>query len=88
MNIATSDRDSEPSADDPPIGAASMKPRYFTPLLTLIVPSAVIGFGVVIPGSCTARLKQLTVGFATTLLGACVSYWLGIRSVLSDRPHG
>jgi hypothetical protein len=62
-----------------------MRPRYFTPLAGLIAPSAVIGFGVVIPGSCIEGVNQLTIGFATTLLGACISYWLGIRSVLSDR---
>ena len=46
------------------------------------------GFGLVIPGSCIAGVNNLTVGFASSLLGACGAYWLGIRSVLSDRAHG
>ena len=62
-----------------------MKPRYFSPLAGFVVPSLVIGFGVVIPGSCIAGVNNLTIGFATTLLGACGTYWLGIRAVLSDR---
>ena len=66
-----------------------MKLGYFTPLLGFVLPSLLIGFGVVIPGSCIAGLNQLSVGFATTLLGACGAYWLGVRSVLLDRePSG
>jgi ABC-type Fe3+ transport system permease subunit len=66
-----------------------MKPRYFTPLLGFIVPSLVIGFGVVIPGSCIAGINNLSVGFATSLFGAAAAYWLGIRAVLADRePSG
>jgi hypothetical protein len=62
-----------------------MKPRYFTPLLGFIVPSLLTGFGIVIPGSCISGVNNLTVGFASSLLGACGAYWLGIRSVLADR---
>jgi hypothetical protein len=61
-----------------------MKPRYFAPLVGFIVPSLLIGFGVVIPGSCIAGVNDLTIGFATSLLGASGAYLLGIRSVLSD----
>jgi hypothetical protein len=64
---------------------AGMRPHYFTPLAALIAPSVLIGFGVVIPGSCIAGVNQLTIGFASTLVGACISYWMGIRSVVSDR---
>jgi len=62
-----------------------MRVRYFTPLVAFVVPSLVIGFGVVIPGSCIAGVNELTVGFATSLAGAAGAYWLGIRAVLSDR---
>lgn len=62
-----------------------MRPRYFLPLVGLIVPSVVIGFGVVIPSSCIAGVNQLSIGFGTTLLGAVGSYWMGIRAVLADR---
>lgn len=64
-----------------------MRPGHFTPLLGFVLPSLVIGFGVVIPGSCIAGVNQLSVGFATTLLGACGAYWLGIRAVLADGPR-
>lgn len=62
-----------------------MRARYFTPLAGFIVPSLLIGFGIVIPGSCIEGLNELTVGFATSLLGAAGTYWLGIRTVLADR---
>jgi hypothetical protein len=65
-----------------------MKARYFTPLAGFILPSLLIGFGIVIPGSCIAGLNNLTVGFASSLLGACGAYWLGIRTVLVDRGCG
>ncbi len=50
-----------------------VKPRHLMPLL-----------GFVIPRSCIAGLNELTVGFATTVAGACVTYWLGLRAVLRD----
>lgn len=62
-----------------------MKARYFTPLAGFIAASLLIGFGVVIPGSCIEGVNDLTVGFASSLLGAAGAYWLGIRAVLSDR---
>ncbi len=61
-----------------------MKPRYFLPLLGFIVPTILIGFGVVIPRSCIAGVNQLTVGFGTSLLGACVTYCAGVRVVYRD----
>jgi hypothetical protein len=62
-----------------------MKARHFVPLVGFVIPSLLIGFGVVIPGSCIEGVNNLTIGFATTLLGACGTYWLGIRAVLSER---
>jgi hypothetical protein len=62
-----------------------MKARYFLPLLGFVVPTVLIGFGLVIPRSCIAGINQLSVGFATTVLGSCVTYWVGIRTVLSER---
>ena len=62
-----------------------MRVRYFTPLVAFFVPSLVIGFGVVIPGRCIEGVNELTVGFASSLAGAAGAYWLGIRTVLSDR---
>jgi ABC-type Fe3+ transport system permease subunit len=64
-----------------------MKLRYMIPLAGFVVPTVVIGYGVVIPSSCIAGLNALTTGFAATVLGASVTYWLGIRAVITDlRP--
>jgi hypothetical protein len=43
-----------------------------------------IGFGFMIPRSCIAGFNDLTVGFASTVAGASLSYWLGMRTVLDD----
>jgi hypothetical protein len=48
------------------------------PLLVFVVPTLVIGFGFVIPRSCIAGVNELTIGFAVTIAGACLTYWLGI----------
>lgn len=47
--------------------------RYWTPLLGFVVPTIAIGYGVVIPRSCIAGVNELTIGFATTVLGACIT---------------
>jgi hypothetical protein len=47
-----------------------------------VLPTAVIGFGVVIPRSCIAGVNELTIGFASTIVGACVTYALGLRQAL------
>jgi ABC-type Fe3+ transport system permease subunit len=62
-----------------------MKVRYLGPLLGFVVPTVVIGFGFVIPRSCIAGVNQLTIGFATTIVGACVTYWMGVRMALAKR---
>jgi hypothetical protein len=62
-----------------------MKLHYFVPLFGFVAPTLLIGFGLVIPGSCIAGVNQLSVGFATTVLGSCATYWLGIRTVLTER---
>lgn len=61
-----------------------MKARYLVPLLGFVVPTLVIGFGFVIPKSCIAGVNELTVGFGSTVLGACLTYWVGLRAVLRD----
>ena len=63
---------------------AMRKLRYWWPLATFAVPAAVIGYGFVIPRSCIAGVNNLTIGFGTTILGACVTYWLGVRVALSE----
>ena len=63
------------------------KARHYLPLLGFMVPTVVIGYGFVIPRSCIAGVNELTVGFATTILGACFTYVAGIRSALRDRAE-
>lgn len=62
-----------------------MKARHLMPLVGFVVPTVVIGYGFVIPRSCIAGVNELTIGFATTVAGACVTYWLGLKAVLRDR---
>lgn len=63
---------------------ATVKVRHLIPLIGFIVPTVAIGFGVVIPRSCIAGVNELTIGFASTIAGACLSYWLGVRGALRD----
>ena len=53
--------------------------RHFAPLAGFVVPTVAIGYGVVIPRSCIAGWNELTVGFAATVAGACLTYWTGLR---------
>lgn len=63
----------------------AMRARHLGPLIAFIVPTVAIGYGVVIPDSCIAGVNSLTVGFATTLLGASITYLLGVRVGLRAR---
>jgi hypothetical protein len=58
-----------------------LKLRHFAPLAGFVLPTVVIGYGVVIPRSCIAGLNELTLGFAATVVGACLTYWAGLRLV-------
>jgi hypothetical protein len=66
----------------PAPGQRSLRAVDLVPLLSFVVPTVVLGFGFVIPKSCIAGVNQLTIGFATTVLGACVTYVLGLRQAL------
>jgi hypothetical protein len=59
-----------------------MKLRHFYPLIGFILPTLIVGYGFVIPNSCIAGLNQLSLGFASTVAGACLTYFFGIRAVL------
>jgi hypothetical protein len=63
-----------------------MKLRYLVPLIVFAVPTVVIGYGFVIPNSPIAGLNELTIGFGTTVLGACLTYLAGIQMVIKDPP--
>ncbi|HEY8088131.1 MAG TPA: hypothetical protein VIF09_09800 [Polyangiaceae bacterium] len=59
-----------------------MNLRLVWPLVGFVVPTVVIGYGFVIPRSCIAGVNELTIGFATTILGACATYVMGVRTAL------
>ena len=59
-----------------------MKLSHFYPLAGFVIPTLVIAYGFVIPNSCIAGWNAQSVGFATTIMGACATYWSGIRLAL------
>jgi hypothetical protein len=59
-----------------------MRAGDLAPLVGFLLPTVVIGYGVVIPRSCIAGVNQLTIGFGTAILGAAVTYVLGVRRAL------
>jgi hypothetical protein len=56
--------------------------KHLLPLVAFLVPTLVIGYGIVIPRSCIAGVNELTIGFSLTVLGACITYVLGLRAVI------
>ena len=63
-----------------------MRLRYLAPLMAFVVPTLAIGYGVVIPNSPIAGVNALTIGFGTTILGACFAYLAGIQIVMRNPP--
>jgi hypothetical protein len=59
-----------------------MRLKHFYPLLAFLIPTVLIGYGVVIPRSPIAGWNGLPIGFASALLGAATAYWQGIRMAL------
>jgi hypothetical protein len=56
--------------------------KLYLPLVGFVLPTVIIGYGFVIPRSCIAGVNELTIGFGTTIVGACVTYVLGIRAAV------
>jgi hypothetical protein len=56
--------------------------KHFVPLLAFLVPTLVIGYGVMIPRSCIAGVNELSVGFGMTIASASVAYVLGLRMAI------
>jgi SAM-dependent methyltransferase len=56
--------------------------RPYIPLIGFVLPTVVVGYGVVIPRSCIAGVNELTIGFGTTILGAVLTYIAGQRAAL------
>ena len=63
-----------------------MRVKYFGPLVAFVLPTLVIAYGVVIPNRPIAGVNSLTIGFGTTVLGACLTYVAGIRMVITSPP--
>jgi hypothetical protein len=63
-----------------------MKFKYTFPLIGFVIPTLVIGYGFVIPNSVIAGVNELSIGFGTTVLGACLAYFAGIHLVMKDPP--
>lgn len=71
-----------PSASCPASRKRRRLLRLWLPLVMFAIPTVVIAYGFVIPGSCIAGFNALTFGFGTTILGACMAYVAGVRSAL------
>jgi ABC-type Fe3+ transport system permease subunit len=56
--------------------------HLYLPLMIFLIPTLVIGFGVLIPRSCIAGWNQLSIGFGMTVLFASITYVRGIRLAL------
>ena len=65
----------------------SLRLRHFAPLAGFVLPTVVIGYGVVIPRSCIAGWNELTVGFGATIVGACLTYVAGLRLAARSREN-
>ena len=61
---------------------ACIRPHHFLPLVGFLVPTVAIAYGVVLPRNGVAGINELTVGFAATLLGAAVTYIIGVAVVV------
>jgi hypothetical protein len=61
------------------------KVRQYLPLIGFVLPTVIIGYGIVIPRSCIAGVNELTVGFGVTILGAILTYIAGQRAVMPRR---
>ena len=60
-----------------------MSLRLLAPLIGFVLPTVLIGYGYVIPNSCIAGVNELTLGFATIIVGAVVTYVTGVRMALA-----
>jgi len=59
--------------------------RPYVPLIGFVVPTVVIGYGIVIPRSCIAGINELSIGFGSTVVGAVITYIAGQRAMLPKR---
>ena len=63
-----------------------MKAWVYAPLVGHVVPTLVIGFGFVIPGSPIEGVNTYTIGFLSAVLGFISAYVAGI--IIARRAKG
>lgn len=61
---------------------ACLRPHHFVPLVGFLVPSVAIGYGIVLPRAGLSGINELTIGYASSLVGAAVTYVIGILVAL------
>lgn len=61
--------------------------RLAVPLALHVIPTLVIGYGVVIPSSIIAGVNELTIGFGLTVIGFIPSYVAGLRLAWAMARH-
>ena len=69
---------SQPGADLP----SRLRARHLLPLVGFVVPTIAIGYGVVLPRNGMGGVNELSIGFATTVLAAAITYIIGVRAAL------
>ena len=62
----------------PGLRSTCIRPRHFVPLVGFLVPSALIAYGIVLPRAGLSGVNELSVGFASSLIGATVAYVIGV----------
>ena len=67
-----------PRDGTPPVGARWRTLFLYVPLVGHVVPTLVIGFGFVIPGSPIEGINTYTIGFLSAVLGFIPAYVAGV----------
>ena len=60
---------------------ACLRARHFVPLVGFLTPTVVIGYGVVLPRHAPG-INELSIGFASTLVGVAITYTIGVVAAL------
>jgi len=55
-----------------------LRGRDLIPLVAYVVPTAAIGYGIVLPRHGITGVNDITVGFGGAIAGACVTYLVGV----------
>jgi hypothetical protein len=62
----------------PPDRRPLFRARDLVPLVAYVVPTAGIGYGIVLPRNDLMGSSEITLGFAGAIAGACVTYVVGV----------